>query len=50
MNLTESNLISLDTELKQGQRCIRIGNSIIPVGVGGMYEPSAGASSDSVDS
>lgn len=35
-NLTEANLIPLTTELKTGQRCIRIGNSIIPVGVGGV--------------
>lgn len=41
MNLTESNLITLNTELKQGQRCIRIGNSIIPVGVGGSFAPGS---------
>ena len=42
-NLTESNLIPLTTTLKTGQRCIRIGNHIIPVGVGGI-KPPAGAS------
>lgn len=42
MNLTDSNLITLNTELKEGQRCIRIGNSIIPVGVGGISAPGAG--------
>lgn len=44
MNLTESNLITLNTELKQGQRCIRIGNSIIPVGVGGIFAPGSNSS------
>ena len=41
-NLTQSNLVSLTTQLKPGQRCIKIGNSIVPVGVGGI---TAGGSS-----
>ena len=40
-NLTDSNLITLDTELKPGQRAFRIGNSIIPVGVGGSTAPGS---------
>lgn len=48
-NLTESNLITIDTPLKTGQRCIRIGNRIIPVGVGSMYEPAAGSNSAQAD-
>ena len=47
--LTENNLITIDTPLKTGQRCLRIGNRIIPVGVGGMYEPSGGSSGSSMD-
>ena len=47
-NLKEENLITLQTPLKYGQRVIRIGNSIIPVGVGGINAPGAGSDSSSV--
>lgn len=47
-NLKEENLIALQTPLKYGQRVIRIGNSIIPVGVGGINAPGAGSDSSSV--
>ena len=46
MNITENNLILLDVQLRQGQRCIKIGNSVIPVGVGGK-EPQILIQSDS---
>lgn len=45
MYITENNLIPLNIEFKQGQRCIKIGNSVIPVGVGGAFLP--GSASDS---
>ena len=42
MALTQTNLIPLDVTLKPGQRLIKIGNTFVPVGIGGNFQPGSG--------
>ena len=46
MSLKEENLITYNGTLKKGQRLVKAGNSFIPVGVGGAFEPSGSGSGD----
>lgn len=45
MSIKEENLIAYNGTLKKGQRLVKVGNSFMPVGVGGAFEPGSGSSS-----
>lgn len=42
MSIKEENLIQYSGTIKAGQRLVKVGNSFMPVGVGGAFEPGAG--------
>lgn len=44
MSLKEENLIAYNGTLKKGQRLVKVGNSFMPVGVGGGFEQGSGSS------
>lgn len=39
MPIKEENLLPYDGKLKAGQRLIRLGNTFIPIGIGGNFQP-----------
>lgn len=39
MPIKEENLLPYDGELKAGQRLIKLGNTFIPIGIGGNFQP-----------
>lgn len=41
MAIKETNLIPYEGEIKAGQRLVKVGDSWMPVGVGGMFEPGS---------
>ena len=43
MSLKQENLISTSVQYKVGQRLVKVGNSFVPVGFGGNFEPGAGS-------
>lgn len=45
MSIKEENLIQYSGTIKAGQRLVKVGNSFMPVGVGGAFEPGAGGGS-----
>lgn len=42
MSMKEENLIQYPGTLKPGQRLVKVGNTFMPVGVGGAFEPGSG--------
>lgn len=44
MSIKEENLIQYFGTLKAGQRLVKVGDTFMPVGVGGAFEPGAGGS------
>lgn len=44
MSLKQENLISTSVQYKVGQRLVKVGNSFVPVGFGGNFEPGKGGS------
>ena len=42
MSLKQENLISTSVQYKVGQRLVKVGNSFMPVGFGGNFEPGKG--------
>ena len=42
MSIKEENLIQYSGNLMPGQRLVKVGNTFIPVGVGGAFEPGSG--------
>jgi hypothetical protein len=42
MSIKEENLIQYSGTLKPGQRLVKVGNTFMPVGVGGAFEPGSG--------
>lgn len=42
MSLKQENLISTSVQYKVGQRLVKVGNSFMPVGFGGNFEPGGG--------
>lgn len=41
MAIKENNLTPYEGEIKSGQRLIKVGNTFVPVGVGGAFEPGS---------
>lgn len=42
MSIKEENLIQYSGAIKAGQRLVKVGNTFMPVGVGGAFEPGSG--------
>lgn len=42
MSIKEENLIQYSGTIKAGQRLVKVGNTFMPVGIGGAFEPGSG--------
>jgi hypothetical protein len=47
MSIKEENLIQYSGTIKAGQRLVKVGNTFMPVGVGGAFEPGSGTADTS---